>query len=102
MFCPFLCDRDEQLVRDMARENHGFFLYGLGHYAFFGEHEPARTNIWDNYKNQPAKVKIDDPLAAASPTQTCLGTPAQIPEALNSFPESPPAPAFFPSPTCKI
>jgi len=88
MVCPFLCDRDEQLVRDMARENHGFFLYGLGHYAFFGEHEPARTNIWDNYKNQPAKVKIDDPLAAGSQAQTCVGTPAQIREALSGFEES--------------
>jgi len=88
MVCPFLCDRDEQLVRDMAHENHGFFLYGLGHYAFFGEHEPARTNIWDNYKNQPAKVKIDDPLAAGSQAQTCVGTPAQIREALSGFEES--------------
>src|SRR5258708_36369910 len=85
MFCPFLCDRDEQLVRDVARENHGFFLYGLGHYAFFGEHEPARTNIWDNYKNQPVKEEADDPLAAGSQAPTCLGAPQRISGARRSL-----------------
>jgi len=35
MACPFLCDRDEDLVHRMAAEHHGFFMYGLGHYAFF-------------------------------------------------------------------
>lgn len=88
MVCPFLCDRDENLVRDIARENHGFFLYGLGHYAFFGQHEPGITNIWDNYRNQPAKVTIDDPLASGSQAQTCVGTPTQIREALRGFEES--------------
>src|SRR5215813_10821683 len=29
--CPFLCDRDEPRVRSIAKENHNFFIYGLGH-----------------------------------------------------------------------
>jgi hypothetical protein len=33
-------------------------------------------------------VKIDDPLAAGSQAQTCVGTPAQIREALSGFEES--------------
>jgi alkanesulfonate monooxygenase SsuD/methylene tetrahydromethanopterin reductase-like flavin-dependent oxidoreductase (luciferase family) len=88
MACPFLCDRDEKLVRDTAHEHHGFFMYGLGHYAFFGQHEPGKTNLWENYKNQPAKVKIDDPLASASNVENCIGTPDQIRATLRGFEES--------------
>jgi alkanesulfonate monooxygenase SsuD/methylene tetrahydromethanopterin reductase-like flavin-dependent oxidoreductase (luciferase family) len=88
MACPFLCDRNEQMVRDMAHEHHGFFMYGLGHYAFFGQHEPGKTNLWENYKNQTTPIKIDDPLASGSRTRTCIGTPAQIRESLIEFEES--------------
>lgn len=86
--CPFLCDRNETLVRDMAHEHHGFFMYGLGHYAFFGQHEPGKTNLWDSYKNQAARPKIDDPLASGSQSQNCVGTPDQIRHALRGFEES--------------
>jgi alkanesulfonate monooxygenase SsuD/methylene tetrahydromethanopterin reductase-like flavin-dependent oxidoreductase (luciferase family) len=88
MACPFLCDRNEKLVRDMAHEHHGFFMYGLGHYAFFGQHEPGKTNIWENYKSQSAPVKIDDPLASGSRATNCVGTPDQIRKALRGFEES--------------
>ena len=88
MACPFLCDRDEGLVRGMAREHHGFFMYGLGHYAFFGQHEPGKTNLWDSYKTQTAKPVIDDPLASGSQTQNCVGTPDQIRAALQGFEDS--------------
>jgi alkanesulfonate monooxygenase SsuD/methylene tetrahydromethanopterin reductase-like flavin-dependent oxidoreductase (luciferase family) len=88
MACPFLCDRNEKLVRDMTHEHHGFFMYGLGHYAFFGQHEPGKTNLWESYKNQPVKIKIDDPLASASNVQNCVGTPDQIRATLRGFEES--------------
>ena len=88
MACPFLCDRNEKLVRDMTHEHHGFFMYGLGHYAFFGQHEPGKTNLWESYKNQPVKIKIDDPLASASNVQNCVGTPEQIRATLRGFEES--------------
>ena len=88
MACPFLCDRNEKLVRDMTHEHHGFFMYGLGHYAFFGQHEPGKTNLWESYKNQPVKVKIDDPLASASNVQNCVGTPEQIRATLRGFEDS--------------
>jgi alkanesulfonate monooxygenase SsuD/methylene tetrahydromethanopterin reductase-like flavin-dependent oxidoreductase (luciferase family) len=87
MACPFLCDRDEKLVREMAHEHHGFFMYGLGHYAFFGQHEPGKTNLWENYKNQTAPIKIDDPLASGH-VRNCVGTPEQIRDALRGFEES--------------
>jgi alkanesulfonate monooxygenase SsuD/methylene tetrahydromethanopterin reductase-like flavin-dependent oxidoreductase (luciferase family) len=34
---PFLCDRDQERVERIGAESYGFFLYGLGHYSFFGE-----------------------------------------------------------------
>jgi len=85
MACPFLCDRDEQMVRGVAAENHGFFMYGLGHYAFFGQHEPGKTNLWESYKNQASKPVVNDPLASGAGAQNCVGTPEQIRSALLSF-----------------
>src|ERR1700683_60831 len=88
MACPFLCDRNEKKAGGGGHENHGFFMYGLGHYAFFGQHEPGKTNLWESYKNQAAKIVIDDPLASASQAQNCIGTPDQIRETLRVFEES--------------
>lgn len=88
MACPFLCDRNEKLVRDLAHEHHGFFMFGLGHYAFFGQHEPGKTNLWDSYKNQTTPIKIDDPLASGGHTKNCVGTPEQIRDTLRGFEES--------------
>jgi alkanesulfonate monooxygenase SsuD/methylene tetrahydromethanopterin reductase-like flavin-dependent oxidoreductase (luciferase family) len=47
--CPFLCDKDEERVTQLGAESFGFFIYGLGHYSFFGEHEPVKTDIWDEF-----------------------------------------------------
>ncbi|HEY6418245.1 MAG TPA: LLM class flavin-dependent oxidoreductase [Candidatus Binataceae bacterium] len=81
--CPFLCDRDEKRVRAISAENHGFFIYGLGHYAFFGEHEPGKTNIWNNYKNSPQGFAPPE-----GRTLDCIGTPAQIRARLKEFEEA--------------
>lgn len=81
--CPFLCDRDEKQVRQIASENHGFFLYGLGHYAFFGEHEPGRTNLWEQYKTKPRHFELPE-----GRTQDCIGTPDKIRARLREFEES--------------
>jgi alkanesulfonate monooxygenase SsuD/methylene tetrahydromethanopterin reductase-like flavin-dependent oxidoreductase (luciferase family) len=78
--CPFLCDRDEDKARALAAEHQGFFLYGLGHYAFFGNHEPGKTNIWENYKNKPENFSLPE-----GRTADCVGTPAQIGTRLKEF-----------------
>ena len=81
--CPFLCDRDEDKVRAIAAENHGFFLYGLGHYGFFGNHEPGKTNLWESFKNKPADFALPE-----GRTADCVGTPAQIGARLKEFEDS--------------
>lgn len=78
--CPFLCDRDEKRVLEKGAENYGFFIYGLGHYSFFGEHEPGKTDIWDEFKNHPKNFAPPE-----GRTQDCVGTPARLRDQLREF-----------------
>jgi alkanesulfonate monooxygenase SsuD/methylene tetrahydromethanopterin reductase-like flavin-dependent oxidoreductase (luciferase family) len=80
---PFLCDSDERKLEQVRNESYGFFLYGLGHYSFFGEHRPGKTNIWRDFTSAPKKDAAPE---AAS--QTCVGTPKQVRERLREFEES--------------
>jgi alkanesulfonate monooxygenase SsuD/methylene tetrahydromethanopterin reductase-like flavin-dependent oxidoreductase (luciferase family) len=78
--CPFLCDRDAERMEHIGMENYGFFMYGLGHYAFFGEHEPGLTDIWDEFKNRPKKFESPDGVL-----QDAVGTPDMLRERLREF-----------------
>ncbi len=78
--CPFLCDKDEKRMEQVGAENYGFFVYGLGHYSFFGEHEPARTDIWDEFKNRPREFAMPE-----GRIQDCVGTPELLRMRLREF-----------------
>jgi alkanesulfonate monooxygenase SsuD/methylene tetrahydromethanopterin reductase-like flavin-dependent oxidoreductase (luciferase family) len=78
--CPFLCGTDADRTRAAANEAHSFFIYGLGHYAFFGEHEPGKTNLWEAYQNRTQNFE-----APEGRTQDCVGTPQQIRARLRDF-----------------
>ncbi|HEY4364842.1 MAG TPA: LLM class flavin-dependent oxidoreductase [Bryobacteraceae bacterium] len=78
--CPFLCDNNEERVQALGAEIFGFFIYGLGHYSFFGEHEPGRTDIWDEFKNNPKNFAPPE-----GRTQDCVGTPQRLREQLREF-----------------
>jgi alkanesulfonate monooxygenase SsuD/methylene tetrahydromethanopterin reductase-like flavin-dependent oxidoreductase (luciferase family) len=78
--CPFLCDRDEERVTRIANESYGFFLYGLGHYSFFGEHAPGRTDIWNEFKTNPHEFAPPE-----GRTQDCVGTPETLRQRLRDF-----------------
>jgi alkanesulfonate monooxygenase SsuD/methylene tetrahydromethanopterin reductase-like flavin-dependent oxidoreductase (luciferase family) len=80
---PFLCDQDQQRVEAIAAESYGFFVYGLGHYSFFGEHRPGKTDIWQDFKNSPKKDAAPEGQA-----QTCIGTPKMVRETLRQFEEA--------------
>lgn len=77
---PFLCDRDQARVEQVGAESYGFFLYGLGHYSFFGEHRPSITDIWDEFKNRPKQFAPPE-----GRTQDCVGTPAMLRQRLRDF-----------------
>ena len=46
----------------------------------FGEHEPAKTDIWDEFKNRPKEFALPD-----GRTQDCVGTPEQLRQVLREF-----------------
>ena len=61
---PFLCDHDQKRVEAIAAESYGFFVYGLGHYSFFGEHRPGKTDIWHDFQTSPKKAAAPEGEAA--------------------------------------
>ena len=80
--CPFLCDRDEKRMAQIGQENYGFFIYGLGHYSFFGEHEPAKTDIWNEFNTNPHEF-----VPPEGRIQDCVGTPEMLRKRLREFEE---------------
>ncbi|MGD0956564.1 MAG: LLM class flavin-dependent oxidoreductase [Candidatus Acidiferrales bacterium] len=77
---PFLCDEDQKRVDEVAAENYGFFVYALGHYSFFGEHCPGKSEIWHDYKTNPK-----DAAGSEFTAKSCIGTPAVLREGLREF-----------------
>jgi alkanesulfonate monooxygenase SsuD/methylene tetrahydromethanopterin reductase-like flavin-dependent oxidoreductase (luciferase family) len=80
---PFLCDLDEKRLEQVRTESYGFFLYGLGHYSFFGQHVPGKTDIWREFTTAPK-----DAAAPEAAAQTCVGTPKMVRERLREFEEA--------------
>lgn len=78
--CPFLCDHDDARVQALGMEAYGYFIYGLGHYSFFGAHEPAKMDIWDEYKNHPKEFSLPE-----GHTQDCVGSPDRLRAQLREF-----------------
>ncbi|HKV04408.1 MAG TPA: LLM class flavin-dependent oxidoreductase [Candidatus Acidoferrales bacterium] len=77
---PFLCDHDEKRVSAAAVENYGFFVYGLGHYSFFGEHRPGKTDIWHEYTTNPK-----EPVSPEFVAQACVGSPQKLRHTLREY-----------------
>jgi alkanesulfonate monooxygenase SsuD/methylene tetrahydromethanopterin reductase-like flavin-dependent oxidoreductase (luciferase family) len=80
--CPFFCDRDEERAQALGAEAYGFFIYGLGHYSFFGAHEPGKFDIWDEFKNRPKEFASPEGRA-----QDCVGSPDRLRKQLREFEE---------------
>jgi alkanesulfonate monooxygenase SsuD/methylene tetrahydromethanopterin reductase-like flavin-dependent oxidoreductase (luciferase family) len=80
---PFICDRDQGRAELAGKENYGFFVHGLGHYSFFGEHRPGKTDIWSDFKNKP---KADG--ASEFIVTGCIGTPDKLRKTLREFEEA--------------
>jgi hypothetical protein len=69
-------------MEQIGQENYGFFIYGLGHYSFFGEHEPGKTDIWNEFKTNPHEF-----VPPEGRIQDCVGTPAMLRKRLREFEE---------------
>jgi alkanesulfonate monooxygenase SsuD/methylene tetrahydromethanopterin reductase-like flavin-dependent oxidoreductase (luciferase family)/putative sterol carrier protein len=97
---PMMCHADEQTAIERGIDGGHFFGYSLAHYYVFGEHRPAQTNIWAEFKEHRGErgfsreiVNPDDaPLGVKLLAQGgivslrgAVGTPAQIIELVERY-----------------
>ena len=101
---PMMCAPTEAEAIARGAEGGNFFGYSLGHYYVFGEHEPGKTSVWDQYIERRSKVGYDPEAIktavenevlgakAASGDTTGLrgatGTPEQLREYIRRFEEA--------------
>jgi alkanesulfonate monooxygenase SsuD/methylene tetrahydromethanopterin reductase-like flavin-dependent oxidoreductase (luciferase family) len=100
----FMCHDDEAVAIERGLEGANFFGYSLAHYYVFGRHQPARTNVWEEFQARRAEQGFDP--AAVAPTgagsdrlgakiegqgvgglRGAVGTPDQIREYLARYEE---------------
>ena len=91
---PMMCNEDEQTAIDRGIDGGHFFGYSLAHYYVFGEHRPARTNLWDEFQEHRAEQGFARDIIAAEgeplgvklfeqglgSMRGAIGTPDQIAE----------------------
>jgi len=95
-----MCARDEGDAIARGLEGANFFGYSLAHYYVFGDHVPAKTNVWAEFQQRRGKMGYSpeagcrgppgDPRAkAAAGDETGLrgavGTPDQLREFLRRY-----------------
>jgi alkanesulfonate monooxygenase SsuD/methylene tetrahydromethanopterin reductase-like flavin-dependent oxidoreductase (luciferase family) len=78
--CPFLILKDDAKALTLGAENYGYFIYGLGHYSFFGAHQPAKSDIWHEYSTNPKEFANPE-----GRTQDCVGNPERVRNQLREF-----------------
>jgi len=98
-----MCHRDERRALEMGLEGGNFFGYSLAHYYVFGEHRPARTDVWQEFRRKRRQAGYDPAVALALEQQKlgariasgdhgglrgAIGTPDQIREFLRRYEEA--------------
>jgi alkanesulfonate monooxygenase SsuD/methylene tetrahydromethanopterin reductase-like flavin-dependent oxidoreductase (luciferase family) len=53
MVTGFMCHEDSERAVAQGLEGFKFFGYALAHYYIIGTHVPARTNIWESFRQAP-------------------------------------------------
>lgn len=61
---PFMCHADEETAIERGLDGAHFFGYSLAHYYVFGQHRPARTNIWEEFLQNRSLFGLDRDIAA--------------------------------------
>ncbi len=100
---PMMCARDEEAAIARGLEGANFFGYSLAHYYVFGDHVPARTNVWEEFEERRGKMGYSPEAAIAARTETlgakaaagdqtglrgAVGTPQQLREFLRRYEEA--------------
>jgi alkanesulfonate monooxygenase SsuD/methylene tetrahydromethanopterin reductase-like flavin-dependent oxidoreductase (luciferase family)/putative sterol carrier protein len=96
---PMMVHADEAQAIERGIDGAHFFAYARGHYEVFGEHQPGRTSIWDEFlarredvgfsrsaitaDGKPLGMKIlNNGLASL---RGAIGTPAQVRELIGRY-----------------
>jgi len=97
---PMMCARTEQDALERGLEGANFFGYSLAHYYVFGDHVPARTNVWEEFQERRDKLGYSPEAAVAARQETlgakvaagdetglrgAVGTPDQLREFLRRY-----------------
>ncbi len=100
---PMMCHEDEGEAIARGLEGGNFFGYSLAHYYIFGNHYPARTNVWEEFQTKRAEKGYDPAVAIAIQQKTlgaklaagetqglrgAIGTPDQLREFLLRYEEA--------------
>ncbi len=78
MVTGFSVHEDAEEAKRRGGDGFRYFGYSLGHYYVFGDHTPARTNLWERFE------EARDELAEVG-KGSGIGTPEQVAEHLNEF-----------------
>lgn len=65
-------DADEAMAR--GKDGFQFFTFALAHYYLFGEHQPGRTQIWDQFRSRDFELPVMPGSLGG------IGTPASVAE----------------------
>jgi hypothetical protein len=69
-----MCHKDENEALDRGLEGANFFGYSLAHYYVFGRHQPAVTNVWEEFKTRRGEHGFDpEAVALAAANADRLG-----------------------------
>jgi alkanesulfonate monooxygenase SsuD/methylene tetrahydromethanopterin reductase-like flavin-dependent oxidoreductase (luciferase family) len=96
---PFMCHPEEQTAINRGIDGAHFFGYSLAHYYAFGQHQPARTNVWEEFQRDRDRrgfsrslVRATDaPLPVRLLQETmgslrgAIGTPTQVSDLLERY-----------------
>ena len=99
---PLLCHEDEATAIDRGIDGSHFFGYSLAHYYIFGDHHPAKTDIWQEFLAKRADWGFDRDVASQTgqplgaqlfqrglgSLRGAVGTPDQIRELLRGYVEA--------------
>ena len=103
---PMMCAPTEEEALRPGLEGANFFGYSLAHYYVFGDHQPGRTDVWDEFRRsaeragllargrrspRPSIERLGAKVGRASGDpglRGAIGTPDQIREFLRRYEEA--------------
>ena len=88
MVSSFSCHQDREEAVRRGLDGFEFFGFALGSLYAFGEHQPGRTNLWEQFQGlKQSRQETQDITQALSGSRGGIGTPDDLREHLLKFEE---------------